>query len=285
MQNFSKNIFSLHHNYRYAYNGMEKDDEVSGNGNSYTTQFRQYDPRLGRWKSLDPMAGKYPDQSPFAAFNNNPVYFTDPLGLEGQGAGDGAKTKGKPGEKHKAKKAAKEYAKKHGIDKKDYKVVRSESTGNWWMDYKIESGVGTHKVLEAKTDDNKSSNSNDNLNETRNKISQNIKRNPVAVFPEVDNINTISDDEPMIPVYDQLDERWYEDNSVPNTWSDEKEELFQKWLKQVGSHGGYSVDDLNPTRKMTMRKLREYWEGAEAGGDDLFVESGTTKNDGQKNKI
>jgi RHS repeat-associated protein len=42
--------------YRYAYNGMERDNEVSGNGNSYTTEFRQYDPRLGRWKSLDPLA-------------------------------------------------------------------------------------------------------------------------------------------------------------------------------------------------------------------------------------
>jgi len=89
MQNFSKNIFSLHHNYRYAYNGMEKDDEVSGNGNSYTTQFRQYDPRLGRWKSLDPLAGKYPGQSPFVGFNDNPIYFVDPLGLEGTEGGEG----------------------------------------------------------------------------------------------------------------------------------------------------------------------------------------------------
>ena len=62
--------------------------EVSGSGNSYTTQFIQYDPRLGRWKSLDPLAGKFPNQSPFCAFNNNPLYFTDPLGLEGEGPGD-----------------------------------------------------------------------------------------------------------------------------------------------------------------------------------------------------
>lgn len=69
--------------YRYAFNGMETDMEVSGGGNSYTTQFRQYDPRLGRWKSLDPLAGKYPSMSPFTAFNNNPIFFVDPLGLEG----------------------------------------------------------------------------------------------------------------------------------------------------------------------------------------------------------
>lgn len=59
---------------------MEKDDEVAGSGNSYTTHFRQYDPRLGRWLSLDPAMAKYPDQSPYVAFNNNPIYWVDPLG-------------------------------------------------------------------------------------------------------------------------------------------------------------------------------------------------------------
>ncbi|MFT5780060.1 MAG: RHS repeat-associated protein [Crocinitomicaceae bacterium] len=66
--------------YRYAYNGMEQDNEVSGNGNSYTTEFRQYDPRLGRWKSLDPLMRKYPSMSPYVAFNNNPILLNDPKG-------------------------------------------------------------------------------------------------------------------------------------------------------------------------------------------------------------
>lgn len=73
--------------YRYAFNGMEQDPEIKGNGNSYTTEFRQYDPRLGRWLSLDPLMAKYPGMSPYNAFNNNPVYFVDPNGLEGQGGG------------------------------------------------------------------------------------------------------------------------------------------------------------------------------------------------------
>jgi len=69
--------------YRFGYNGMEKDDEVKGNANSYTTEFRQYDPRLGRWMSLDPLMDNYAEMSPYVAFNNNPIYFTDPDGLEG----------------------------------------------------------------------------------------------------------------------------------------------------------------------------------------------------------
>ncbi|XOV67613.1 MAG: RHS repeat-associated core domain-containing protein [Fluviicola sp.] len=69
--------------YRYAYNGMEQDNEVSGYGNSYTTEFRQYDPRLGRWKSLDPLMTIQPHRSPYDAFNDNPIFFIDPLGLKG----------------------------------------------------------------------------------------------------------------------------------------------------------------------------------------------------------
>jgi len=69
--------------YRYGFNGMEKDDELKGEGNSLNTEFRQYDPRLGKWLSLDPLMAKYPFQSPYAGFNNNPIYFADPSGLEG----------------------------------------------------------------------------------------------------------------------------------------------------------------------------------------------------------
>src|SRR5690554_7020950 len=39
--------------YRYGFNGMEKDDQIKGKENSYTTEIRQYDPRLGRWLSID----------------------------------------------------------------------------------------------------------------------------------------------------------------------------------------------------------------------------------------
>ncbi|AUS04919.1 hypothetical protein C1A40_05295 [Tamlana carrageenivorans] len=70
--------------YRYGFGGQEMDNEIAGNGNSYTAEFWQYDPRLGRRWNVDPMSGKYAWQSPYAAFNNNPIYFNDPLGLEGE---------------------------------------------------------------------------------------------------------------------------------------------------------------------------------------------------------
>jgi RHS repeat-associated protein len=68
--------------YRYAFNGMEQDPEVSGDGNSYTTEFRHYDSRLGRWKSLDPLMAQFSHISAYAAYANNPIVFIDPYGLE-----------------------------------------------------------------------------------------------------------------------------------------------------------------------------------------------------------
>ncbi len=66
--------------YRFGYNGMEKDNEQKGEGNSYTTTFRQYDPRSGRWLSMDPKNQKSPSQSPYSSFYNNPVLYNDPKG-------------------------------------------------------------------------------------------------------------------------------------------------------------------------------------------------------------
>jgi RHS repeat-associated protein len=82
--------------YRYGFNGMESDDEVSGEGNSYTTEYRQYDPRLMRWKSRDPMEAYFPWQSPYVAFDNNPIYYTDPKGLAAEGEPEDPPSKGLP---------------------------------------------------------------------------------------------------------------------------------------------------------------------------------------------
>jgi RHS repeat-associated protein len=72
--------------YRYGFNGMERDDEVKGEGNSYTTPFRQYDPRLRRWKSLDPLMAKYPHNSPYAFSENKVIHMIELEGLEATGS-------------------------------------------------------------------------------------------------------------------------------------------------------------------------------------------------------
>ncbi|HEX8548378.1 MAG TPA: hypothetical protein VF691_15565, partial [Cytophagaceae bacterium] len=69
--------------YRYGgAGGQEEDSEIYGEGNSYTAEYWQYDPRLGRRWNIDPVNFEW--QSTYAAFNNNPIYFTDPTGLTGE---------------------------------------------------------------------------------------------------------------------------------------------------------------------------------------------------------
>ena len=64
--------------FRYGFNGMEGDRELKGLGNSYTTEFRQYDPRIGRWLSVDPEKNTF--ESPFLSMGNNPLSFNDIYG-------------------------------------------------------------------------------------------------------------------------------------------------------------------------------------------------------------
>jgi RHS repeat-associated protein len=63
--------------YRYGLHGMEIDVELKVKGNSYTTEYRQFDPRVVRWTSLDPRKDIYPAMSPFVFCVNNPFIYTD----------------------------------------------------------------------------------------------------------------------------------------------------------------------------------------------------------------
>ena len=64
--------------YRYKYNGKELQEELGLN--MYSMDMRQYDPAIARWVVQDPVV--HHSISPYAAFNNNPVYFSDPDGRD-----------------------------------------------------------------------------------------------------------------------------------------------------------------------------------------------------------
>lgn len=67
--------------YRYGFNGLEGDDEINGPKKSYTTEFRQYDPVVGRWWGVDALTGQMPDWSPYNFGFNSPLRYVDPTGL------------------------------------------------------------------------------------------------------------------------------------------------------------------------------------------------------------
>jgi RHS repeat-associated protein len=68
--------------YRYGFNGMERDDEMKGLGNSYDFMFRMYDSRLGKFLSVDPLAADYPWNSSYAFAENDVIRSIDLEGLE-----------------------------------------------------------------------------------------------------------------------------------------------------------------------------------------------------------
>ena len=66
------------HDYRFGFNGKENDNEVhSAVGTSQNFGDRSYDNRIGRWWSLDHLASKYPNVSPFAFAANSPIFVLD----------------------------------------------------------------------------------------------------------------------------------------------------------------------------------------------------------------
>jgi RHS repeat-associated protein len=99
--------------YRYGFQGQEKDDEVKGKGNSYTSYFRQNDPRLGRWLSVDPKTNELPWESPYLSMGNNPISYIDPMGDKW------------------FDKAAKEKAKELKVEYKAIKKVARKGTGGY----------------------------------------------------------------------------------------------------------------------------------------------------------
>ncbi|KAB1061956.1 RHS repeat-associated core domain-containing protein [Salibacter halophilus] len=77
--------------YRYGFQGQEKDDEIKGSGNSINYKYRVHDPRLGRFMSIDPLSPKYPQWSPYVFSGNRVVDAFELEGLEPVDAKKGAK--------------------------------------------------------------------------------------------------------------------------------------------------------------------------------------------------
>ena len=68
--------------YRYGFNGKENDNEAKGEGNQIDYGERVYDPRLGRFLSVDPLQKQFPALSSYQYSGNNPIATVDLDGLE-----------------------------------------------------------------------------------------------------------------------------------------------------------------------------------------------------------
>ena len=73
---FGKPLYTLNGNNRYLYNGKELQDETG----FYDYGARMYDPDMGRWMAVDPMANLLVFTSSYAYCLNNPIIYEDKAG-------------------------------------------------------------------------------------------------------------------------------------------------------------------------------------------------------------
>ncbi len=68
--------------YRFGFNGKENDNEVAGTGSWQNYGMREYDTRIARFISVDPLTKKYPELTPYQFASNRPIDGIDLDGLE-----------------------------------------------------------------------------------------------------------------------------------------------------------------------------------------------------------
>ena len=61
-------------NYRYGFNGKEKDESGEwGDLTHYDYGFRIYNPGIGRFLSVDPLTKGFPELTPYQFASNSPI--------------------------------------------------------------------------------------------------------------------------------------------------------------------------------------------------------------------
>jgi RHS repeat-associated protein len=72
---------------KHRFSGKELQDKEFSDGSGleeYDFGARMQDPQIGRMLTVDPLANKFPWQSSYCAFNNNPINIMDPTGKSGE---------------------------------------------------------------------------------------------------------------------------------------------------------------------------------------------------------
>ena len=80
---YGRDVSAGSEDYRFGFNGKESDSEWQNtSGSIYDYGFRIYNPRIGKFLSVDPLAGSYPWYTPYQFSGNSPIRFIDLDGLE-----------------------------------------------------------------------------------------------------------------------------------------------------------------------------------------------------------
>ncbi|WP_029905331.1 RHS repeat-associated core domain-containing protein [Prevotella sp. 10(H)] len=137
----------------YKYNGKKLDQNHQLNMYDYSAKF--YEPGIGRFSTVDPLAEKYYSWSPYAYVGNNPLKYIDPTGMDWWSTNNPEEIEKvllalKSGESIDSQEFGDKWTRIESVSENDYAIFDDESSdfsidGKSWKDFQgfgAKEGIG-----------------------------------------------------------------------------------------------------------------------------------------------